>query len=153
MRPALCLLTLLALSACHRVGSNPWAGVDYAETNCGTKAILSTTGCITANTSRQVTAQSTPVSIKGPNNVSETQDDALREDIDQSQGTYNTTSVHGNNTNANIHSNNSDNSVLGNDRSNSVHGNDTNANIHNATTNNNSTSVNANNNNVWGSSR
>ena len=59
------LLPILCLPACERVGGNPWAHLDYAEANCGTKsAVLTTTGCNIAPVANPVTAL---IPVKDPN--------------------------------------------------------------------------------------
>ncbi len=68
------VIAILLLSACSRVGSNPWAHLDYAEANCGTKeAVLTTTGCITAPPANPAAASAAaaPVPISAPNAVGE----------------------------------------------------------------------------------
>lgn len=139
MRPLLLLLPALLLSACERVGKNPWAHLDYAEMNCGTKeAILTTTGCITAAkpvAAPTVTATARP--IRSPHNVGE--DKGLDDTAYQQQ--VNTSTIHDNNANTTIHGTNADNTVHGIDTSNNVHGNNTTDSLHAGPANNDTTTT------------
>ncbi len=134
MRAHLLILPLLCLTACEKVGKNPWAHVDYAEANCGTKAaVLTTTGCNVAPAANPVTAV---IPVKNANNNSEDEMSALDNNIRD-----NKTDVYGSNANTTVHGTNADNSVHGTDNSNDIHGNNGHANVWNGTTNNNSTTT------------
>lgn len=138
MRPHLLLLPLLLLTACEKVGKNPWAKMDFAEANCGTReAILTMTGCVTAPPTNPVSATAKPKTIHGPNNVEESH---LLDDSDQMQLVNNST-IHDNNANSTIHGVNGDNTIHGTDASNNIHGNDTTDNIHAGPANNNTTTT------------
>lgn len=63
MRIVFAIIMLCAASACSRVGSDPWASVDYTQAECGTKeAILTTTGCLTGPATDTIADAHKPVS-------------------------------------------------------------------------------------------
>lgn len=136
MRACLLFLPFFCLTACEKVGKNPWAHVDYAEANCGTKsAILTTTGCSTAPAASPTTKG---IPAKNPNTPgSEAEMATMDNDI---SGNHNQ-NIYNSNGNTNIHGVNTDNTIHGIDATNTAHGNAANASVHDGNVNYNTTTT------------